>query len=83
MIVLDHPAIRDAERTGYPGYSHPLRTAVQRICPWCGEDIGDKSYSIENDQICVECFDEWVRDYLHTNPDEVAAALSVPVTYEA
>lgn len=76
MIVLDHPSIRSAERTGYPGYSH------QRLCPWCGEDIGEKSYSIENDQICAECFDEWVRDYLHTNPDEVAAALSVPVTYE-
>lgn len=76
MIVLDHPSIRSAERTGYLGCSH------QRLCPWCGEDIGEKSYSIENDRICAECFDEWVRDYLHTNPDEVAAALSVPVTYE-
>lgn len=76
MIVLDHPSIRSAERTGYPGESH------QRLCPWCGEDIGDKSYGIENDRICADCFEEWVRDYLHTNPDQVAAALSVPVTYE-
>ena len=76
MIVLDHPSIRSAERTGYPGESH------QRLCPWCGEDIGDKSYSIENDQVCADCFEEWVRDYLHTNPEDIAAALSVPVTYE-
>ena len=76
MIVLDHPAIRAAERTGYPDEPH------QRLCPWCGEDIGEKSYSIENDRICADCFEEWVRDYLHTNPDQVAAALSVPVTYE-
>lgn len=76
MIVLDHPAIRSAERTGYPDESH------QRLCPWCGEDIGDKSYGIENDQVCSDCFEEWVRDYLHTNPDQVAAALSVPVNYE-
>ena len=76
MIVLDHPVIRSAERTGYPDCTH------QRLCPWCGEDIGDKSYGIENDQVCSDCFEEWVRDYLHTNPDEVAAALSVPVTYE-
>ena len=76
MIVLDHPSIRSAELTGYPECSH------QRLCPWCGEDIGEKSYSIENDRICADCFEEWVRDYLHTNPDQVAAALSVPVTYE-
>ena len=76
MIVLDHPAIRSAERTGYPDCTH------QRLCPWCGEDIGEKTYGIENDQICADCFEEWVRDYLHTNPDQVAAALSVPVTYE-
>ena len=76
MIVLDHPAIRSAERTGYPDESN------QRLCPWCGEDIGDKSYGIENDRICADCFEKWVRDYLHTNPDQVASALSVPVTYE-
>ena len=76
MIVLDHPAIRAAERTGYPDCTH------QRLCPWCGEDIGEKSYGIENDQVCADCFEEWARDYLHTNPDQVASALSVPVTYE-
>lgn len=76
MIVLDHPSIRSAERTGYPECSN------QRLCPWCGEDIGEKSYSIENDRICADCFEEWVRDYLHTNPDQVSAALSVPVNYE-
>ena len=76
MIVLDHPAIRYVERTGYPDEFH------QRLCPWCGEDIGDKSYGIENDRICAGCFEEWVRDYLHTNPEDIAAALSVPVTYE-
>ena len=76
MIVLDHPAIRSAERNGYPDESH------QRLCPWCGEDIGEKSYGIENDRICADCFEEWVRDYLHTNPEDIAAALSVPVTYE-
>ena len=76
MIVLDHPSIRSAERTGYPTRSR------QRLCPWCGEDIGDKSFNIEGDQVCADCFEEWVRDYLHTNPEEIAAALSVPVTYE-
>ena len=76
MIVLDHPSIRSAERTGYPTRSR------QRLCPWCGEDIGDKTFCIENDQVCTDCFEEWVRDYLHTNPEDIAAALSVPVTYE-
>lgn len=42
MIVLDHPAIRSAERTGYPDRSH------QHLCPWCGEDIGEKSYGKNN-----------------------------------
>lgn len=76
MIVLDHPSIRSAERTGYPARSH------QRLCPWCGEDVGEKTYNIEGDDICPECFAEWVQDYLSTNPDELAAALCVSVKYE-
>ena len=36
MIVLDHPSIRSAERTGYPARSR------HHLCPWCGEDIGEK-----------------------------------------
>ena len=52
MIVLDHPSIRSAERTGYPGRSH------RRLCPWCGEDIGDKSFDIEGDQVCANCFEK-------------------------
>ena len=75
-MIPDAPDIRAAERTGYAAYPKI------KLCHWCGEDIGDKSFNIEGDQVCADCFEEWVMDYLHTNPEDIAAALSVPVTYE-
>ena len=74
-MIPDAPEIRETERTGYP---YPQI----KLCPWCGEDAGDKTYNIEGENVCVDCFTEWLQDYLHTNPDDVAAALSVPVKYE-
>lgn len=75
-MIPDAPDIRAAERTGYPDYPKI------KLCPWCGEDAGDKTYNVEDDDICPECFAEWVKDYLSTNPDELAAALCVAVKYE-
>lgn len=76
MTIPDHPDIRAVERAGYTGY------AKIKLCPWCGEDVGDKTYNIEGDDVCAACFTEWVQDYLSTNPDELASALCVPVKYE-
>lgn len=74
-MIPDAPDIRETERSGYP--YHRIK-----LCPWCGEDVGDKTYNVEGDDICPECFAEWVQDYLSTNPDELAAALCVAVKYE-
>ena len=75
-MIPDAPDIRAAERTGYPAYPK------LKLCPWCGEDAGDKTYNVEGDDVCPECFAEWVQDYLSTNPDELAAALCVTVNNE-
>jgi hypothetical protein len=31
--------------------------------------------------VCVDCFCDWVKDYVSTNPREVATALAVTVHY--
>lgn len=74
-MMGDHPDIRAALRGGYPGY------ARQRLCPRCGYDIGERSFGVEGEYICLQCFTEWVTDYLNTNPEEIAEALFVPVSY--
>ena len=73
---LEHPAITNALRTGY-GYDH-----TQEICPDCNNDIGDYTFEIDPDHfVCKECFKDWLLDYLSTNPEEVADAMSVPCKY--
>lgn len=68
-----HPAVTRAEREGVPLPTH--------TCVHCGEDIGEYVFTIDDAPHCAECFADWVKDYLSTNPREVAAALDVPVRY--
>ena len=74
-MMGDHPDIRAALRSGYSGY------ARQCLCPRCGYDIGERSFGVEGEYICLQGFTEWVTDYLNTNPEEIAEALFVPVSY--
>lgn len=67
--IPDAPWIREDQRR------------PQRLCPACGYDIGDTAYEIDGDLVCEECFSSWVQDYLMTNPEDVAKALSVPTTW--
>ena len=75
-MIQDHPDIRAALRSGHP---RPYR---QILCPRCGYDLGDRSYEVEGEAICGQCFTDWVTDYLSTNPEELAEALDIPVRYE-
>ena len=75
--VLEHPAVSRALRTGF-GFAR----SAPPVCPCCGEDMGDRAYETEPGYfVCEECFTESVRDYLNTNPLEVAEALSVKSRY--
>lgn len=71
-LNLEHPAITALELGGYP-------EDVGRSCPDCGGDLfaGGAAYEIEGRTVCEECFREWARDYLLSNPREVARALNV------
>lgn len=53
------------------------RKQQQRLCENCGYDIGVVAYEIDGELVCEDCFASWVYDYLNTNPEEVARALSV------
>ena len=76
-MMGDHPDIRAAMESGYPGYTR------QRLCPRCGYDLGDKSFEVDGENLCLPCFTEWVSDYLNTNPEEVAEALCIDVHDES
>lgn len=65
----EHPEITKALETGYP-YEY-------EECPWCGGDMGDVRYSIKNDWVCVECFKEWVADYVSVSPETAANYLGI------
>lgn len=74
-MIGDHPDIRAALESGYPGYAH------QRLCPCCGYDLGEKGFEVDGEDICLPCFTEWVNDYLSSNPEDVADALGIDVHY--
>lgn len=75
-MIGDHPDIHAALESGYPLYTR------QSICPRCGYDLGDKSFEVDGENLCLQCFSEWVNDYLRTNPEEVADALFIDVHVE-
>jgi len=59
--LLDHPAIRRTERTGYPrGYDPRTFTT----CDWCGGDIcvGNAYYEIHGEILCRECVEDCLRE---------------------
>lgn len=72
FIQLQHPDITRLEREGVP--------ADKIVCHDCGDNFGpNPAYEVEGQLICESCFIAWVMDYLSTNPEDVAAALDVPV----
>ena len=57
MIMLEHPAITNAMRTGYPDGKDPLKY----ICPKCGADLcATDILVLDNDNCeiigCLECY---------------------------
>jgi hypothetical protein len=52
--ILDHPVIRNMERTGYPDGNTP---DVMLFCQSCGDEIfrGEEYYDIDGDPWCRKC----------------------------
>lgn len=55
-------------------------------CTECGCEINphiyegcERVYIINDDAYCEACFKEWVREWLDSNPEEVANAIAVDV----
>ena len=46
-MIEDHPDIRAALESGYPGYTR------QRLCPRCGYDLGDQSCEVDGEILCL------------------------------
>lgn len=71
---LEHPALTRARTEGVP--------LPERLCEICGEDIGDRSFVLDGELLCRDCFKDWLDDFFETNPEMIAAALGVPSRYE-
>lgn len=73
-VHLEHPTIVQTLRTGYPA---PV--AQPHCCPGCEAEINprDDIYELDGELYCRECFGDWVRDYLSSNPQEIAEMLNV------
>lgn len=52
-----------------------------RRCANCGGEMvwETRAYVIDGELWCEECFQNWVRDWLRYNPDDVARELNVAV----
>ena len=68
----EHPDITKTLETGYPN-----KPDFGRDCPWCEADIGKVIYNVEGDEVCEDCFKEWMIDKINTNPGEVAQYLRI------
>lgn len=73
--IDDAPDIRQTLKTGYPS------DTPQRVCPKCGEDIGDYIYTTDDGDMCGECFAEYMKDSLRTNPQLFADAFGIACRY--
>lgn len=51
------------------------------VCPRCGEDIGNYVYTTDEGDMCSECFAEYIKDCLETNPQLVAEAFGIAYRY--
>lgn len=68
----EHPVITKILETGYPGGAD-----TSKECPWCGGNIEEVLFSVENDEICVECFKDYIRDMVSMEPKKVAALMRI------
>lgn len=70
----------------YDGPSYGLRDRQRDkprlICPECQAELfsGCKTYRINAQLCCSECFKDWVRDLLATSPPILADRLGVDVS---
>lgn len=76
-LIPDHPDIRSIERTGYPEGAD----RHYGECPFCHGEQGEWVFILDDEPVCQDCFLDWVKDYVSTNPHEVATALAVEVRY--
>ena len=75
QLIDDAPDIKQALNTGYP------HNTPQCVCPRCGEDVGDYIYTTDDGDMCGECFAEYIKDCLETNPQLVADAFGIAYRY--
>lgn len=73
-LINDSPDIRQILKTGYPSDG-------KCVCPRCGEDIGDYIYTTNDGDMCGECFTEYMKDGLETNPQLFAEAFGIAYRY--
>ena len=63
---------------------------MKRIYPKCAKcdceinprlyDDCEKSYTVDNECLCKDCFKDWLRDWMETSLDEVAELVGVMVS---
>lgn len=57
-----------------------MKTKKQR-CSKCGAGLNDTHhwYDCGDGMYCEDCFKDWVREYLDSNPEDIAPLMNVPV----
>ena len=75
----EHPEVLRCLRTGYPNREEKDAP----VCDICGCGLYDTVFIVEGDNLCPECFLEWLEDYMRTNTEDVADALGVDWYREA
>lgn len=70
----------------YEGPSYGLRDRQRDkpclFCPVCEAELfsGDRVYLINGRPVCIECFEDWVRELLAVSPHILADRLGVDVS---
>lgn len=70
----EHSAVALTLQTGYPtpeNHTHKACDCSAELAP------GEPIYEIDGELYCEECFKDWIKDYLATNPRELADMLCV------
>lgn len=78
--VKDHPVTASLLRSGCPDDSYSVHPEDSE-CPFCGGAQTNWVFELEGEYVCRDCFCDWVKDYVTTNPKEVAVALAVKPMY--
>lgn len=63
-----------------------MKRLTYPVCTKCDAEINphkyedcEQYYLVEGENMCKDCFKDWLLDWIQTNLDEVAFAIGVPV----